>query len=83
MTAKQFYQWRNELDETVKSLNIERFKTFYRKWSARGVYSGKLPPDDVIEISMRKIICNIVTMPKDLRQEAAKWLFEHGSTPEM
>lgn len=72
-------KWIKERNRAVLSFDVETFKKFYKRWSKRGLYSMRLPSDEVIEISMRK---GVVAMgdyaPKDKLEEAKKWLKERG-----
>lgn len=43
----------------------------------------KLPKDEVIEISMRKMVCNMASSTDEEKEEAMQWLEEHGSSPNM
>lgn len=53
------HRWIKERDKAVKTMDVQKFKTFYYKWKRRGIYQMDLPNDDVIEISMRKMILAI------------------------
>ena len=75
----RFLEWRNDRDEAVASLDLQKFEAFCLKWQMRGAYEKKpLPPDGIIEISMYKMACEITTMPEDVAMKAALWLVEHG-----
>ena len=74
----EFYEWLKERDEVTLSLDIDKFKAFYRKWQKKGVYDMELPSDEVIEISMRKCICAMANPPADKLAEARAWLSERG-----
>ena len=78
MSDEEFYEWLKERDEVTLSLNIDKFKAFYRKWQKKGVYDLELPSDEVIEISMRKCVCAMANPPKDKLAEARAWLSERG-----
>jgi hypothetical protein len=76
---KLFNQWKRERDEAVSSLDLQKFKAFYLKWQEKGAYAKKpLPPDNIVEISMYKMACEITAIPEDIALKAAKWLVEHG-----
>ena len=76
---KLFDQWKRERDEAVMSLDVEKFKAFCLKWQEKGAYAKKpLPPDNIVEISMYKMACEITTIPEDIALKAAKWLVERG-----
>ena len=66
---RQFVKERND---ACSSFDLVKFKSFFRKY--RG---GKLPSDEVLEITMRKMVVNIE--PKLPQYEEAKeWLLSRG-----
>lgn len=73
---KQFVK---ERDKAIRSLDVETFKRFYKKWYYMGYYRLPLPADNVIEISMRKMLCEIQSATEEEKKEAEKWLIDHGS----
>lgn len=78
-SSKEHQQWLRERDETAYSFDVEKFKAFYRKWVKRGIYEDKpLPSDEVIAISMRKMVCAMANPRKDKLAEARAWLSERG-----
>ena len=67
--------YNRDRNKAVMSLDVERFKTFCRKWG------NPIPPtDEIIEITMRKMACHIPSLPDEFRAEAKKWLDEKGYT---
>lgn len=77
--SKEHKQWLKERDEVLYTFDVEKFKSFYRKWAKRGIYEDKVLPDDkVLEISMRKMICNLANPREDKLAEARAWLSERG-----
>lgn len=76
-------QWMKERDAAAKSYDLDVFKAFYDKWARKGFYSMKLPKDEVIEISMRKMVCNMKSSTDEEKEEAMQWLEEHGSNLNM
>lgn len=72
-------QFHNELDDVVLSLDVTRFREFYKKWHDLGIYDAiTLPNDDILEITMRKMLVNMTDVPKDKYDEAKSWLLERG-----
>ena len=70
---KQFVKERNE---ACSSFDLDKFKKFCHKWKC-----GKLPSDDVLEITMRKMVVNIEPhLPQ--YEEAKNWLLERGHSLE-
>ena len=71
--------WLKERDEAAYSFDVEVFKAFYVKWVKRGIYEMHLlPPDDVIEITMRKMVVNLAKPNPEKYEEAKAWLLERG-----
>ena len=84
MKDKLIVQWLTERDEVLKTHDVNLFKEFVTKWRKRGFYDDTpFPSDEVLEISMRKMICNITTMSKKEKKEAVAWLTSRGYTPEI
>ena len=78
---KQIIQWLKERDEVLKTHDVSLFKEFVIRWRERGFYDDTpFPSDEVLEISMRKMICNITTMSKKEKKEAEEWLTSRGYT---
>lgn len=75
--------WIKERDEAVRTQDIEKFKEFYKKWSARGFYRNGLPSDEVIEISLRKMMYHIASATEEEKQTAKEWLEAHGSSTDI
>jgi hypothetical protein len=60
---------------------VNLFKEFVIRWRERGFYDDTpFPSDEVLEISMRKMICNITTMSQKEKKEAVEWLTSRGYT---
>jgi hypothetical protein len=72
------YQYNKERSEAARSLNVKEFKWFCKRWKM------PVPPTDrLTEITMRKIICNIVESTDEEKAEAKKWLEERGCDAEL
>lgn len=67
-----------ERNEAVITYDVETFKKFYAKWKKLGVYEVPLPIDQVLEISMRKMVYATPSFTQEQRDEAKKWLVERG-----
>lgn len=77
-------EWLKERDEVVKSYDVPRFKEFVKKWTELGVYHlDILPSDEVIEISMRKMVYHFTTSTHKEREDAKRWLESRGYTTEV
>lgn len=75
--------WIKERDEAVRTQDVEQFKAFYKKWTKRGFYRNGLPSDEVIEISLRKMLYHLADVTKEEKAEAEKWLTERGYSTDM
>lgn len=67
----------NDRNAAVKTMNVEAFKAFIRKY----MNTGDMPPmpsDDVLEITMRKMAVHSKGLDVDTRVEAFRWLLERG-----
>jgi hypothetical protein len=81
MKDKLIIQWLTERDEVLKTHDVALFKEFVIKWRKRGFYDDTpFPSDEVLEASMRKMICNIPTMSQKEKKEAEEWLTSRGYT---
>lgn len=79
MTKKDWLKiWVQERDEAIRTQDVETFKAFYEKWRNRGFYQMPLLSDEVIEVSLRKMLYNIKNATDEEKAEAKKWLAECG-----
>ena len=85
MTTKRKWLeiWLKERNEALRSQDVEQFKAFYERWKARGFYALNLPPDNVIEVSLRKMLYNLKNATEEEKTEAEKWLTERGFTTDL
>ena len=83
VNKRKIKRWVKERDEVVLSLDIERFKAFYTKWQALGVYdpAKALPSDDILEIALRKAIVHMESATEEQKNDAAVWLTMRGYIP--
>ena len=72
-----------ERDAVVQTFDIDKFKEFYAKWKARGIYNFDLPRDEIIEISLRKMAYHSTNIPENIRKEAEKWLLDRGYSTDL
>lgn len=76
---KKLEQFCKERDEAVLSFDVAIFKDFYRRWVKLGVYESRLlPPDNIIEISLRQMVLGLANPPEDKLSEAKEWLLARG-----
>lgn len=77
-------QFVRERDKAVKTAirtdDLRVFKRFYAKWKARGFYEIGLPSDEVIEISLRKMLYHMTSATAEEKATAKRWLIAHGSS---
>lgn len=71
-------EWILERNVVIKSLDVEKFKAFWKKWSARGFYRNGLPNDEVIEISLYKMLYNLESATEEEKNKAKEWLESRG-----
>ena len=72
-------EYASDLLKACLTFDINEFKKNVEKWSKRGIFPQcfELPSDDVLEISIRKIIIARTDAPKEAKKEAAAWLIDH------
>lgn len=71
-------EWILERNVVIRSLDVEKFKAFWEKWSARGFYRNGLPDDEVIEISLYKMLYNLESATEEEKNKAKEWLESRG-----
>ena len=77
-------QWKKERNKVIKSLDVKKFKKFYNKWMAKGIYYLDLPQDDrVVEVSLYKMLYHLKCSTPEEKDKAAAWLSEHGCTTDL
>lgn len=79
MTDKEIKQWIKERDEAVLSFDIDKLKKFYIKWQGI-IYDNdmQLPPDNVLEISIRKMVIGTASATSEQVEQAKEWLKQRG-----
>lgn len=55
MNNRLIKQFTKDRDAAIESMDLDKFKAFYKKYKALGIYRMHLPSDEVIEASMRKM----------------------------
>lgn len=75
MDRKLIEQWQKDFHEVVESLDVEKFKTFYRMYQDN-VYGGRPMPtsDKVIMASMCKVAFALTTISEATKKKADEWL---------
>ena len=85
LSKKTMFLWKEERDRVAKSYDVQEFKKFFRKWQSMGVYDPTLsvPRDEVIEITMRKMVYSMKSATAEERAEAKEWLESRGYKAEV
>lgn len=79
ISDKLIAQFVKERDEAILSLDLDTFREFYKKWASKGVYDPYfMPPDEILEISLYKMVLAIKSAPPDKREIAKRWLIDRG-----
>ena len=81
MNRKLIDQWKKDFHEVVESLDVEKFKTFYRMYQDN-VYGGRPMPksDKVIMAAMCKMALVIETISEGTKKRAFGWLEANNFT---
>ena len=81
MDRKLIEQWQKDFHEVVESLDVERFKAFYRMYQDN-VYGGRPMPksDKVIMASMCKVALTLTTISERTKERADEWLETNNFT---
>lgn len=61
-----------DLGKALRTGNLKRFKKFCKK------YKLEIPEDEILEISMHKMILGRTDMPKELQEKSRTWLLKRG-----
>lgn len=75
MDRKLIEQWQKDFHEVVESLDVEKYKAFYRMYQDN-VYGGRPMPtsDTVIMASMCKVALTLTTISERTKERADEWL---------
>lgn len=75
MNRKLIDQWQKDFHEVVESLDVEKYKAFYRMYQD-DVYGGRPMPtsDTVIMASMCKVALALTTISEATKKKADEWL---------
>ena len=80
MIKELMQEWILERNVVIRSLDVEKFKAFFEKWQKKGFYMRdlKLPDDDVIEVSLYKMLYNLESATEEEKNKAKEWLESRG-----
>lgn len=75
MDRKLIEQWQKDFHEVVESLDVEKYKAFYRMYQDN-VYGGRPMPksDKVIMAAMCKVALTLTTISEATKKKADEWL---------
>lgn len=75
MDRKLIDQWQKDFHEVVESLDVEKYKAFYRMYQDN-VYGGRPMPksDKVIMAAMCKVALTLTTISERTKERADEWL---------
>lgn len=81
MDRKLIDQWQKDFHEVVESLDVEKYKAFYRIYQDN-VYGGRPMPksDKVIMAAMCKVALTLTTISEPTKKKAAEWLEANNFT---
>lgn len=81
MDRKLIEQWQKDFHEVVESLDVEKYKAFYRMYQDN-VYGGRPMPtsDTVIMASMCKVALTLTTISERTKERADEWLEANNFT---
>lgn len=79
MDRKLIDQWQKDFHEVVESLDVEKYKAFYRMYQDN-VYGGRPMPksDKVIMAAMCKVALALTTISEATKKKADEWLEENN-----
>ena len=78
---KQYVKERDKATiAVVEGASIEVFKAFIKKWYDNGYLPAcySLPSDEVLEITVRKMVIHEVDAPPSTKEIAIEWLTSRG-----
>ena len=79
--TRQFVKERDEAVKTaIKANDLRVFRRFYARWKAKGVYRIGLPSDEVLWLSLYKMLYHTESATEEEKAMAERWLVAHGSS---
>ena len=81
---KEFVRDRDKaVKETIEKQDLDVFKGFYVRYMLKGVYREKLPKDEILWLSLYKMLFHMTSSTHEEKAIAAEWLYAHGSSPDL
>ena len=77
----QFVRERDEAVKTaIRTNDLRVFKRFYARWKAKGIYPIGLPSDEVLWLTLYKMLYHTKDATEEEKAMAERWLVAHGSS---
>lgn len=71
-----------ERNKMLKKRSVKEYRKFVNshkeQFSAEYLSAFNAAPDEVLTISLHKMIVNVPTLPNEMRKDSAFWLITHG-----
>ena len=78
MSRRELRQYVKDRDAAFLSLDLKKIRAFADK------YGCELPDnEEVMWITIHKVICNTTSATKEQRNNSLMWLFLHGYSPDI
>lgn len=77
----RFVRERDEAVKTaIKANDLRVFRRFYARWKAKGIYQIGLPSDEILWVSLYKMLYHTKDTTEEEKAMAEAWLIAHGSS---
>ena len=75
----------NERDEMLLKRDVNELRAFVKShkkmFTEDYIESFEKASDEVVEITLHKMIANVTSLPDNFVRESMEWLLEHGYNP--
>ena len=79
--TRQFVKERDEAVKTaIRTDDLRIFRRFYARWKAKGIYPIGLPSDEVLWLTLYKMLYHTKDATEEEKAMAERWLIAHGSS---
>lgn len=76
---KKYVKERNEMLKKCSVQELRKFVASHTEfYDAPYIAAFSKAPDEVLEVSLHKMIVNVPSLPKELRSNSARWLVLRG-----
>jgi hypothetical protein len=83
----QIKKYVKERNEMLKKCNVKELRKFVNEhkgyYSAEYLENFNKASDEVLQVTLHKMIVNVPTLPAELREKSAFWLVLHGFSLEI